>query len=175
MLVHPEYDVTTRTWFVPDLEFEAPTLAALARLLGPQVVVHDYYPLGLGPQVAATHIERAVRLLPPDVPPPVLRPRLENRRRARSSPSCSALRPPPHQRESRYDLNQILDMWSAGQTRAQIMTVVEGGISRSYLQLLVSRARAAGDPRAVRRSGSDSRERGLIATERRNLTLGTYP
>ncbi len=158
LTVHPEYDVDTRTWFVPDMEFEAPTLAQLARLLGSQVTVRDYYPRGLGPQIAVTHIERETRRSQTDAPPPVMRPHLENRRQkpvarqVKQKPAARQVKHPGERRpgESRYNRDQILDLWAAGLTDRQIKGSVAGGISRSHLHSLIKQAREAGDPRAVR-------------------------
>lgn len=64
MLVHPEFDPATRTWFVPDLEFEAPSLAQLQVQMGSRVKIRDYYPLSR--PIAAAFLERA---LPPTLQP----------------------------------------------------------------------------------------------------------
>ncbi len=47
--IHPEFDPTTMSWFWD--EYEAPTLRELSALLGPQVVIADYYPRGIDKRV----------------------------------------------------------------------------------------------------------------------------
>lgn len=50
--VEPEFDVETRTWFVPGRKAEAPTIRELLGKLGPNVVAIGYSPLGsVGPIV----------------------------------------------------------------------------------------------------------------------------
>jgi hypothetical protein len=50
--VHPEFDIETRTWFVPGYKPEAPTIAALLEKLSKtahkRVYAKDYYPVGSG-------------------------------------------------------------------------------------------------------------------------------
>lgn len=56
--VHPTYYPDTREWHWD--EFQAPSLAALQRKLGDQVVIRDYYPLSR--PIAAAFLERALPL-----------------------------------------------------------------------------------------------------------------
>jgi hypothetical protein len=50
--VHPEFDIETRTWFVPGYKQEAATIAVLLEKLSKathkQVFAKDYYPAGSG-------------------------------------------------------------------------------------------------------------------------------
>lgn len=53
--VHPAFDTQTRTWFctVPDSAraIEAPSLAELQTLLGPDVTIIGYHPVGTVPKL----------------------------------------------------------------------------------------------------------------------------
>lgn len=152
MRVHPKFD--PETWFVPDLEFEAPTLAALQRLLGPQVRLTGYYPRGLGAALAAKFIKRAYVLLPADTPPPALQPRVVSPRVGR--PPKPPTEPPPNQPvepaprkkwnrapgATRVDLDKFISACSGGAKCPELQE--RFSISRSYVRTLQARARAAG-------------------------------
>jgi hypothetical protein len=145
--VHPEFDPATQTWFAPGLEFEAPTLRALQREMGPQVTFPDYYPQGLGAAIALRHswgeekvgrVKRTMALEP------------MNRRR---KPAVKAEKSPPAARPTRrkHDRDQLLDLWASGLTGAQIAERMGGGLTKAVAVSIVMIARRAGDPRAVRR------------------------
>jgi hypothetical protein len=149
---HPEYDCETRTWFVPDQEYEAPTLAALQLLLGPQAVIKDYYPLGMGLCAAVKFMENVTKAAS-SYSLSKLRPKiLDVTGGYLHGPKPRSPRPPRPKVEGKYNTERILDMWAAGMTAAEIRADDTGGVSKTYLRVIVHRARAKGDPRAVRRN-----------------------
>lgn len=62
LTIHPQYDATTRSWFAPGLEFEAPTLRELQRQMGDGVQFKGYYPRGFGDTVRVTWLENEAKL-----------------------------------------------------------------------------------------------------------------
>jgi hypothetical protein len=58
--VHPEFDPVTMSWFWD--EYEAPTLRELQALLGPQVVIADYYPRGVDRRIKEVFLTIEERL-----------------------------------------------------------------------------------------------------------------
>lgn len=115
--VHPAYDPETRTWFVSDNEFEAPSLTALAALLGPQVVIRDYYPLSR--PIAAAFLERAL--------PPTLRPMDVLRQvkvgRGGEPRQCSlgnGARRADGKPKIRIDRDALKRLWNEGTSKAEI-------------------------------------------------------
>jgi hypothetical protein len=136
LTVHPEYDLVTKTWFVPNLEYEAPTLAALQRQMGPQARIQDYYPLGLGIAARARHTENEVRLGRAVAPA------------ARTPPRQHSY---PAQRAHKHDHDAILDLWAAGHNSREIAEKLGGGLSSTVVGATVCRLRQLGDPRAIHR------------------------
>lgn len=154
--VHPEYDPLTLTWFVPDLEHEATTLRELQDLLGPQAVIADYYPGGLG---HAVHVRRcrdeekrrSLAASPHNAPPI----------RARSARPLSTRIADGDRRRSnggrhrpKHDHDLILDLWQQGMLPRDIAARCGGGLTEAVARSTVMVARQKGDLRAVRRDKS---------------------
>lgn len=147
MVVHPDYCLIAGTWRWE--EYEAPTLAALQRLLGPGVTIKDYYPDGLGGELGRLFVEKTKRqgyVLPP-LPAPLVqikagkpKPAVDGRR----TNGC---------RVRKHDHDKILDLWAAGMhvedITARLCAVTP--IKRASVYMIISRARQAGDPRAASR------------------------
>ncbi len=160
MLIHPVYDVSTRTWFMPECpSAEAPTIRQLIQKLGigPERV-KDYYPGGipldlLPRRMAGDGKVREVKFRQP-----------KQSRHARRKLTGETL--PPRAAEANLDLktyqgspqglcnyfteleNKILDLWLRGFSAVSIAADV--GRKQSYVNsTVIPKARRLGDPRAV--------------------------
>ena len=113
--VHPEFDPSTQTWFVPDLEYEAPTLRALLAQMGGQVRIRDYYPGGLGAAIVVRHMENGARIFKAAA--------LDERQLTRALESPTA-RPRPQTKapkargksggNHKHDHDRVMDLWAEG-------------------------------------------------------------
>ena len=135
--VHPEFDVSTNTWFWN--EFEAPTLRQLKKLVGSGTRINDYYPDGFDGAIIMRFVanekkKEAIRVAPPSV-------------------SNLGYTTRPHFRK--HDKDKILDLWKEGKSAIEIAALCGGGLSESVARSTVMVARKKGDPRAVRRIRKD--------------------
>lgn len=146
LIIHPEFDPTTATWFWD--EYEAPTLRELSALLGPAVVIADYYPRGIDITVRELrltreqviwHCRREARLgkrAAASVP-----------HEAAATPRTTRSSPRPHVRRHDYEL--ILRLRAEGRTYRQIRDEVPTHPGVQTVGNICHKARAAGDDRAL--------------------------
>lgn len=113
--IQPQYDVATRSWFAPGLEFEAPTLRELQRQMGEGVRLEGYYPCGFGETLRVTWLENEARRRRAKVKaaPPVATTRLVATRPGRRVDDCEFRINKPWSAED----DKILEkMWGTGST-----------------------------------------------------------
>ncbi|MEE7475900.1 hypothetical protein [Methylobacterium hispanicum] len=69
--------------------------------------------------------------------------------------------------------NEVLDLWAAGRLAGEIAEAV--GIKRGYADVILCKARSAGDPRAAWRESVDGHAR-IVPVARHAATLpGEHP
>lgn len=150
--IHPEFDITTGTWFWN--EFEAPTIRALKRLVGPQVKIMDYYPSGFGTVIAMKMMDNEKKRAAIRVTPPTMANsgsgfhQLPSKRVATNSDRCLS----NGRSFFKHDHNKILDLWYAGIQSKEIARQCGGGLTADVARSTVMLARRKGDYRAVRRT-----------------------
>lgn len=151
IVVHPEFDPTTATWFWD--EYEAPTLRELQRLLGPQVTIADWYPGGmdiviknirLTREQVIWHCAREVRLNKRDAG---TMPKM--RRQDRQTPN-PAWRTAPRPQARKYDYDQVVRLRASGLKFREVARayVGEPRPSVATCEQICRRAHQLGDHRA---------------------------
>lgn len=165
MLLHPAFDLTTKTWFT-DCGAEAATISDLLAKFPPGTQVQDYFPMGR--EIRSEERGFSINEMRANADLQGSRPRVIGYRLPQPDPkkgstraprsACSAqASPAPRsigQRRSRsstdnkYDRNAILDAWLRGDNAGAIAKVhdVPGHLITAMIQV----ARQRGDPRAVR-------------------------
>lgn len=143
MIVHPAFDLKTRTWFVEEdnLEVEAPSLRELKRLLPQGTKIEGYRPLGTQPwkKVVAevstlstrapsiTHITASVKI------PQHVQKEINEKHKGK---------------ERVYSYDAILDLWVLGYNAAYIAK--RQNILRESVSKIVFSRRQKSDPRAIK-------------------------
>jgi hypothetical protein len=147
--INPEFDPETMSWFWD--EYEAPTLRELQALLGPNVVIADYYPRGINIEIrdlrltreqVLWHFARDVRLgkrSKSDQPTLPASPR--------PAPDFGRGAPRPHTR--RHDHEAIIRMRARGMTYSAIARAIPTNPTTQVVYNICLKARAAGDKRAL--------------------------
>ena len=135
MKLHPEFDVETETWFVPDTPHEAKTLCELQAIVGKRTRLIGYYPSGFGliQQEGFAVFSKYVKMRPPNP--------AQWREHGKVRLPPSAPKPKP-----KLDVEGIIDDWAAGISIHDIASKHE--ITVRYVQYLISGARRQGDLRA---------------------------
>jgi hypothetical protein len=125
---HPAFDIKTKTWFVDN--FEAPSIKQLKKLLPRRAKIKGYFPNGFK-----------------DIPPwPAEQTRISAPYQFKPPQFANPKAPPVPVANWR---KQVLDLWIKGLPTNQIGNRL--GIKRGVISGIVSRARAKGDARAVKR------------------------
>jgi hypothetical protein len=126
---HPAFDIKTKTWFVDN--FEAPTLAALKRLLPRRAKIKDHYPNGY----------KATRITLREPRNYVPMPKVSFNTFNKSIPK------PLAQAHPTASIDAILDDWAAGMSGDAIADK-HGIFDQRKVMKKIKAARDRGDPRA---------------------------
>ena len=155
--VHPAFDPKTKTWFID--QFEAPTLAALKRLLPRRTKIKGYWPDGYMAVRPATEIPtrplaresfNLIRSVSPKPTPAIKPPRYAVPKKAK---------PIIHDREA------ILSLWVTGLSGPEIGARL-GLPCKTTAGAIVAVCRKLGDPRALSRSTNGSKIAAAYARKR---------
>lgn len=160
IIAHPEFDPETMSWFWD--EYEAPTLRELSALLGPQVVIADYYPRGIALAI------RDIRLSREQVIWHCKREARIGKRHNGAVPKMRKIDRDPLNLRSRaaprltrrsHDHELILRLRSYGRTYKSIADSLDTDPSVQTVARICGDARKAGDNRAL--SGKQATRRAL--------------
>jgi hypothetical protein len=153
-IVHPAFDTKSKMWFVDGVE--APTLAALRKLLPRRTKIEGYWPNGfIFRRVLSNQPTRAITKEPFS---------LVHIKKPKPSRAYT-----PHKTKPKlYDHNAVLGLWMEGLSGPEIgvrlglpLSTTAGGI--------VARCREQGDPRALPRSTNGSKIAAAYARKREML------
>ena len=157
MIVHPAYDVVTKTWFVETGE-EATSLRELKKQLKPYTKIADYYPNGYRKKIIYREKLRTTQK------PPIQTPRAaqdaQGVKTAKNDATKTTITRPTikrcypdtvPKRRCIYNHNTILNMWYSGLDAPTIADALSIKRWTSVVNI-VWQARRKGDPRAVERN-----------------------